>query len=308
MRRIIFFGTSHFAQPVLRALIDNSFNVVGVVTVPDKPKGRKNELSSSPIAQTANELGLPLFQPGTLRSEEFLNQFRELNADICIVAAYGKLIPNEYLEKPKFGFLNIHPSLLPKYRGPTPVQTAILDREEGTGVSIILLDSEMDHGPILIQEPEIIQKDDTFIDLNTRLWEKGSSLLVKILPQWLNGSTQTQPQDHTKATFTKKFIWEDGRIDWSKPGEEINAQIKALNPEPGTWTTVDGKILKILKVGLKETPSISPGLIDEEKAAVLVGTGSGAIELLEIQLEGGKAMTAREFVRGRKGLSGKRLE
>jgi len=312
--KIIFFGTSEFAIPALEALIKEGYEIVAVITNPDEPKGRKKILSPPPLKITAQKLNLNVLQFPTLKIENL--KLKIPNADVGIVAAYGKIIPAEIINLFPFGILNIHPSLLPKYRGPTPIQTTILNGEKETGVTIIKIDEEVDHGNIISNSQFLVSNEDTYKTLESRLAKLGAELLIKILPDYLAGKIAPQPQDHSQATFTRKFTREDAKIDWSKTAEEIDRQIRALNPEPGTWTSWGDKTLKILEAKI-QPPSANrhdrgdlqkAGQVFQEDSKVMVKTGKGAIILKTVQLEGKKAMSIEDFVRGNRDFIGSVLE
>ena len=260
--KLIFFGTSDFSKPIFEALKKEDY---------------------SPILWSL---------------DNSFDDFKKMQPDICIVAAYGKIIPKEYLEIPKYGFLNIHPSLLPKYRGPSPIQAAILNGDKETGVTIILMDEKIDHGQIIAYEKLKI-KNEKYKDLENRLTKLGGKLLIEILPEWTIGKIKAKEQNHNEATFTKKFSWENGKIDWSKSAEEIDRQIHALNPEPGTWTKWQGKILKIL-----ETKPLESKIVDETgkiifiEDQIIVKCGQNALFLKKVQLEGRKPTQIQDFIRG----------
>lgn len=275
--KIVFFGTPDFAIPALNNLINFGYNVVAVVTQPEKPVGRARVVIPSPVKKAAVEKNIAGFEPHNLKRDEvFFEQFKNLNPDICIVAAYGKIIPAKYLEVPKYGFINIHPSLIPKYRGPSPIQTAILNGDPETGVTIILMDEEIDHGPILASSKYQVVSGKGYMEITQELFELGAKLLVETFPKYINSEIKPEPQDHSKATFTKMLSREDGRINWIEPAEKIYNQIRALNPEPGTWTTWSGKIVNIKKAELRD----------------------GKINIQTIQLEGKKGMAFKEFLNG----------
>ncbi|MDP4001729.1 MAG: methionyl-tRNA formyltransferase [bacterium] len=291
--KIVFWGTSEFAVPALEALHGAGFDLV-VITMPDQPVGRKKILTPPPVKITAEKLGLKVLQPLKLKDDTFFEEFSALGGpasggkfqppDFCVIAAYGKIIAERYINTPKYGFLNIHPSLLPKYRGPTPVQTAILNGDTETAVTIMQIDKDMDHGPIFIQNKYAIGPDDTFFELHDRLAQEGAKLLLEVIK---NFNTLTpQEQDHDQATFCKIFTREDAHIDWSRSQQEIYNQIRALNPEPGTWTTWPsstnapaGKQDKILNI---------------KKAALI----DGKLSLITIQLEGKKETSMADFLSG----------
>ncbi len=248
-KKILFFGTPVFAVPALEALIKAGAQVVGVVTQPDRPTGRQQVLTSSPIKMAAQKLGLPIYQPDKLTAE-VCEQLLALQAQVGVVVAYGGLIPKNLLNNLAHGVLNIHPSLLPKYRGPAPIQTAILNGDAQTGVTIIVLDEQIDHGPIVGQRPIEIIADDDSQSLSYNLACEGADLLINILPDYLSGQLLPQAQTESFATFTKKITTDDGQIDWQRSPFEIDCQVRAFNPEPGAWTSIDGQRVKILKTSL----------------------------------------------------------
>ncbi len=263
---IVFFGTPDFAMPVLEALIKEGYNV-------------------------------SRFQPRTLKDEQVFEEFKNLKPDICIIAAYGKILPQKYIDIPKYGFINIHPSILSKYRGPSPIQTAILNGDKETGVSIMLIDSEVDHGPILAEEKyELDAK--YFSETAHDLFKIGADLILDTIPRYINGEIKPKEQDHTKATFTKMFDRKDGRINWQEPASKIYDRIRALGAEPGTWTTWKGKALNIFGVEILNKESDAPGLVEKIDGNVAVITKKCYLILKSIQLEGGKIMDAKSFVNG----------
>lgn len=275
--KIVFFGTSDFATPALEALVANGHEITGVITTPDKPAGRKKVLTPPPLKTAAEKLGLQVFQPASLKDDDFFETFKTLNSDLAVVTAYGKIIPEKYLSVPEHGFINIHPSLLPVYRGPTPIQTALLNGDKETGVSIMIVDKDMDHGPILAQEKYDIWSKTTYSQLSEELAKMGAEMLIKTIPDFVEGKIQPQEQNHEQATFCKIYKREDGRLDWSRSAQENFNRVRALNPEPGTWTTWQEKTLNIKKAKLDE---------------------QGNFEPLIVQLEGGKEMPFESFLNG----------
>ncbi len=245
--RYVFFGTPEFAVIVLQKLIDAGYAPSAIVTNPDKPMGRKKIITPPPVKQWVLHSGLKIkiFQPEKLKDIE--KELHELNPDLFIVAAYGKIIPKSVLDIPKSGSLNVHPSLLPKHRGPTPIQTAILNGDEETGVSIILLDEEMDHGPILKISNFEFPINYNYTSLSGKLAELGAKLLVEVIPAWLDGRIEPVPQDDAKATYTRIYKGEDGLLDLNKSAEELDCKIRALNPEPGTYFIKNNKRIKVLE-------------------------------------------------------------
>jgi methionyl-tRNA formyltransferase len=296
---VVFFGTPEFAVPALQKLLDHNYSIT-VVTAPDKPTGRKKIMTASPVKQVAETAHLPILIPEKIDTD-FIQLIEQLKPDIAVIVAYGKILPAALLKIPKFGFLNIHPSLLPKYRGASPIQSAILNGENQTGVSIMLIDEEVDHGPVLAVEYYDIAPDMFYSEMARELSEVGAELLEKTLPKYISGEIQPQPQNHSEATHSKKFSLDDGRIDWTRPTEMTYNQFRALAHEPGVWTRWNGKILKIidakpLNTNIGET--VAPGTILETNGRIVVRTGSYYLELLEVKLEGSRAMKIKEFVAG----------
>ena len=277
--KFIFFGTPEFAAIILEKLIQAELMPEAVICNPDKPTGRKQIITPPPVKVLAQKYGLTIYQPKD--KNELLEIIKKLQPDLAIVAAFGMLFPKEILAVPKYGFINIHPSLLPKYRGPTPIQTAILNGDEKTGVSLFLIDEEMDHGPILAKrELEFPISNFQFPILSQKLAELGADLLIETLPKYINGEIKPQAQDESQATYTKKFSTQDAYIEpkdleiaQEKGGDkaiEIERKIRALNPEPGTFT------LSLSKGGLKRTKLLEAKIID------------GKLKITKIQVEGKK--------------------
>lgn len=300
--RIIFFGTPDLAVPVFERLFVTGYVPVAVVTAPDQPVGRKKTLTPPPVKQAADARNVPVLQPSTLNDASFLEQFKLLEPDVCIVVAYGKLIPKIYLDIPRSGFLNIHPSALPEYRGPAPIQGAIMDGKSETGVSIMLLDEKMDHGPIIAARSVALDPKAYYPEIAALLFDQGARLLAEeVLPQWLAGKLTPREQDHAKATFTKLLGREDGKIDWSRPVEAIYNTIRALSHEPGTWTTWNGKTLRIIQARPSTVCPVDnpkPGTVIHTPHATSVMTGSCTLILEKVQIEGGKPLSISDFVRG----------
>jgi len=278
--KIIFLGTPEFGAIILRGLIKNGYKPFLVITAPDKPVGRKQVLTPPPVKKIAEKYNITVTQPEKIK--EAVTEIENLNPDLIICAAYGQIIPKEILEIPKYGCLNVHPSLLPKHRGASPIQTAILNGDKETGVTIILMNEKMDHGPILSsRELEFSIFNFQFSKLHNKLAELGVKLLLETIPKWINDEIKPKAQDESKATYTKILKKEDGKIDWSKSAEEIERQIRAFYPWPGTFTFIKHKG-KILRVKILEA-SISK----EEKLIIK-----------KLQPEGKKVMTFEEFKKG----------
>ncbi len=261
-------------------------------------------MRASPVKTKALELGLRVVEPPTLKKPEAEALLKEFGVDIAIVVAYGKIIPQSVLDIFPRGVLNIHPSRLPKYRGPSPIQSAILNGDEETGVTLMLLDAEMDHGPILAQEGLRIKDHEFRGELEMRIAELGARMLVHILPQWLEGKIQLQEQDHARATVCKMVEKEDGKIDWKKPAIHIERMVRAYEGWPGTWTEWNGKRLKIIKTRVLHesvgcAKNSTPGYLwQTEQGELAVNCAPGSLVLEQVQMEGKKSATDEEFLRG----------
>ena len=305
--RIVFMGTPDFAVPALEQLVLNGYEVV-VYTQPDRVAGRGRALTASPVKIAALEKGLPVVQPESLKLPEVVKQLAEFRPDVIVVSAYGQMLPESVLAIPPHGVVNIHPSLLPKFRGASPVASIILSGDEFAGVSIMLLDKGMDTGPVLAQAQISISSQDTNGSLTDKLAGVGSTLLLEVLPRWMKGEITPQPQDESQATYTKRFDKGDGEIDWTLPAAELGRRVRALNPWPGCYTRWQGKQLKIIEAlplsvegNVDIGKVVSPG---KGEAAFGVGTGAGVLGILQLQMEGKRAVTAAEFLRGQKDFAG----
>jgi len=309
---IVFMGTPEFSVSPLEYLVGSEYQVVGVYTQPDRPTGRGRALEQSPVKKVALEHGLEVFQPPKLRNPEEVQRLAALKPDLILVAAFGQILPQSVLDIPPFGCLNIHPSLLPKYRGATPIPSAILGGDSETGVTIMLMDAGMDTGPIISQIIVGTEPQDTAGSLTTRLAQAGVRLLGEVLPLWFERSLKPQPQDVSKATYTSPIAKEDGIINWQTSAEEISRRVRAFHPWPGCNTWWQGKLLKILEaVALHKAGNLVPGkviaLASGQPAVVGVETGDGVLGLLRVQLEGKRALTAAEFLLGQRTFVGSTL-
>lgn len=300
MTKIVFFGTPQFAVPSLQALLKANYEVAAVVTAPDAPAGRGQEVTSSPITQLAKANNLLVIQPHKLNNPEVIALLQSLGASLGVLVAYGHILPPVFLQMFAHGIVNLHPSLLPKYRGPSPITGVLLNGEAETGVSIMVLDEEMDHGPIIAQVTEPIQNDDTAITLRDRLADIGANTLIKSLPDYISGSLKPVSQDHNLATFTKFVKAEDGLINWSQLTTQIHQAWKAYQPWPGVFTLWNGKRLKFGHLEpSKGVLGGTPGLVKAQKDRFLeVITSDSSILIDQLQLEGSRMMTAEEFIRG----------
>jgi methionyl-tRNA formyltransferase len=297
--KIIFMGTPDFGMPVLKYLISDT-NVVAVVTQPDKKVGRSQTLTPPPIKQFATEKNIEVLQPEKVKgNSDFVKQIKDLKPDLVIVVAYGFILPKEILDIPKFGVINIHASLLPKYRGASPIQSAILNGDQETGVSLMLLDELMDHGAILAQKKVKILPYDDFKTLHDKLATLGTELLSETLSDYLSGKKQPKKQKDSDATYCQLIKKEDGKIDWNKSAEEIERQVRAFNPWPSAFTNWEGKNLKILK---SEVINVDGkyviGEVFKYKDGLAIKCAQGELELIELQLEGKNKMSAKEFING----------
>lgn len=301
--KIVFFGTPQFSADFLQGLLNEpSFDIAGVICQPDEPLGRKKILTPPPTKQLAATHNIPVFQPTKLKDDAFIESLRTLQADAFVVVAYGRIIPQIILDLPKLGVINVHPSLLPKYRGPSPMQSAIAAGETETGISIMLLDALMDHGPILAQTKLPITPTTTSESLMATVVDLGVPLLIDTLKKLESGKITPIEQEHTAATICSLLSRTDGLIDWTQPAHLIDAKIRGLNPWPGTSTAN----LKIFSV-LISNRTLPPGQILIDNTQLFIGTGTQALEILELQPNTGKRMPATAFISGHHDLNGTSL-
>ncbi|MBI4518611.1 MAG: methionyl-tRNA formyltransferase [Deltaproteobacteria bacterium] len=295
--RIIFFGTPEFAVPSLRALLNGGEEIVAVICQPDKPAGRGQKLVAPPLKQLAAARGVPVLQPEKLRAPQTLEALRALAADLIVVAAYGKILPPAVLSLPRFGCINVHASLLPKYRGAAPIQWALLRGETVTGITIMQMDEGMDTGDILLQRETPIAPNETYGELQTRLAELGAEALLAAIVQLKAGTLRRQPQDNVAATMAPMVKKDDGRLDWTRTAPELARAVRAYNPWPSAYTTLAGELLKIHRAHAVAAIAGPPGTL-AGGGALVVACGSGALRLDELQLAGRKRLAAADFVRG----------
>lgn len=305
-------GTPEFAIPVLKALIDGSYSVVAVYTRPDKRAGRGQQIVPSPVKRLALSQGLEVVQPHSLKAIDAIEKLARFAPELIVVAAFGQILPPEILGLPKFGCLNVHPSLLPRYRGPSPIATAILQGDEVTGVTIMLLDAGMDSGPILAQREVPISAENTAGSLTEKLAQVGAQLLMETLPLWIEGQIEARAQEESQASYTRAIIKSDGEIDWRLPALELWRRVRAFDPWPGCYAWWRGKRLKLVKVvPLVGEKSAEPGrvvaLSSPAPATIGVGTGDGILGLVRVQLEGKREISVEEFVRGQRDFVGSYL-
>ena len=300
-------GTPVFAVPVLEALVSAGHEVAAVYSRPDRPSGRGKRTSPTPVKEAALAMGIPVGQPPSLRSSEVQAELTALAPEVIVVAAYGLFLPRDVLDLPRHSCLNIHPSLLPKLRGPSPVSTAIVEGETTTGVTIMLMDEGLDSGPILAQRRTPVGEGETAEALTARLFEMGAGLLVEVLPGWAEGRIQARPQDESSATNTKLLTRDDGRIDWTMSAEQIARRVRGYAPWPGTHTSWGGKTLKIIEARPDDRPAADqPGKVTGSDAGdrIDVSTGRGILRVSRLQLEGRRATSAHEFLQGNASIAG----
>jgi len=297
--RLIFFGTPEFAVPALKALINSGHEVLAVVSQPDRRSGRGRHPVLSPVKAEAQSAGLTLLQPKTVKEAGFLEELKRLNPDSIVTAAYGQLLPLEILRLPKFGCINIHASLLPKYRGAAPINWAIINGDKTAGITMMLMDEGMDTGPILLQSEEAIRDEDTAATLSERLSLIGAEALIKTLEMLKNGLIKPVPQsgDASSAPLLKK---ENGLIRWLLPADKLNNFIRGINPWPGAYTFLDGKRIKILKAVSVDGNGDAGVIFSANKNELLVGTGKGLLSLLQVQPAGKPVMSIKLFLQGRR--------
>lgn len=310
--KIVFMGTPDFAVGALEALIREGYEITAVVTQPDKPKGRSKELLPSPAKVCALEHGIPVLQPRRIKAPEAIAELKTYEADVYVVAAFGQILSQEILDIPRLGSLCIHASLLPKYRGASPIQHVIIDGEEKTGVTIMQMDAGIDTGDMLYKKEVPIDSEDDYETLSDKLTVLGGEAIIEALPLLTEGKLTPQKQNDEESCYAAMIRKEMGRIDFTRPALEIDRLIRGLTPWPSAYTGYKGKQLKIWKaVPLPEEPvgGHAPGeLLSVEKDAVTVATGDGALKILELQLEGKKRMTAHDFLLGVKLQPGEVLE
>ena len=304
-------GTPDFSVGALKALAENGYEIAGVVTQPDKPRGRGKASAMTPVKEAALELGLTVYQPARVREQSFMDTVRALNPDVIVVPAFGQIIPKALLELPRYGCVNIHASLLPKYRGAAPIQWAVMDGEPVSGVTIMQMDEGLDTGDMLAKTEVPLDPDETGGSLFDKLSRAGAELLIRTLPALERGTLTPEKQPLESPTAYARMIRkEDGRIDWNLEAEAIERRIRGLNPWPSAYTELTGKILKIWRAEvLPKESGQAPGTVTEAgKGGFCVQTGKGVLRLLEVQLEGKKRMDAQAFLRGFHAAPGMKLE
>lgn len=301
--RIIFMGTPELAAASLRALLrEPTFHLVAAVTQPDRPKGRDLKLQPSPVKQLAVDAGLPVLQPVKAREEPFIAELRALRPDLIAVAAFGQILPQAILGLPRLGCLNVHTSLLPKYRGASPIQAALLNGDPETGVTIMRMDAGLDTGDILSQRATPIRDEDNASTLHDRLAQLGADLLIATIRDYAAGNLQPRPQQHELATQVPKIKKEDGRIDWHQPARAIWNRIRAFTPWPGAFTVLSAQpnpqLLKLWQAEAVSRSGTAGEILSADKTGIVIGCGEGALRVTQLQREGGRRLTAAEFLAG----------
>lgn len=311
--RVVFMGTPDFSVGTLEALYEAGHEIVGVVSQPDKPKGRGKNLQPTPVKEAALKLGLPVYQPKRVREPEFVQVLKDLNPEVIVVVAFGQLIPKEILELTPYGCINVHASLLPKYRGAAPIQWVVIDGEEESGVTIMRMDEGLDTGDMISKAVVPLDAEETGGSLFDKLSQTGAKLLVETLPSLEDGTAVFEKQPEESPTAYAGMIKKSmGNLDFDRPAAELERLIRGLNPWPSAYTRLDGKTLKIWKAQVREEEqgqeTLEPGTVwITEQQELLVKTGKGMLKITELQLEGKKRMETEAFLRGYKVERGKRL-
>lgn len=309
--RIVFFGTPDFAVPALRALVGEGFEVVTVVTQPDRPRGRsRSRPVPSPVKVAADEEGIPVLRPEKPNHQRFLEALHPFDPELGVVVAYGHILKPALLKLPSRGMINVHASLLPRLRGAAPIQHAILQGLDETGITIIQMDAGMDTGPMLLQVPTPIAPDETGGELTIRLAELGALALVEALAMLGAGALEPRTQDRSRASLAPKITRDMAQIRWEEPATRVARLARALDPKPGAWTSLGGRVVKVFGPRFADEWEVDeePGEIVEVDPAFVVATGEGALQFLDVQPEGKHRMAASEWLRGRGATKGDRFE
>ena len=309
--RVLFWGTPEFATPPLRALLGEGFDVAAVVTQPDKPVGRsRSQLQPPPVKVVAQEEGIPVLQPVKPRGDDFVRQLKEIAPDISVVVAYGHILSREVIDLPTRGTINIHASLLPEYRGAAPIQAAIRDGLEWTGVSIMRMEQKLDAGPVILQLGTTVNSDETYGDLALRLSELGAAALIEALTLLEIGKAKETPQDDSQATYAAKIDRDSTRIDWTRDAATVSRLIRAYDPRPGAYSKLGDTEVKLFgaRMGEKKGDGRPGEVLGTGPEGLLVSSGAGVVQVAEVQPSGKKRMSAAEWLRGRGVAAGQRFE
>lgn len=308
--RLVFMGTSDFAVPVLHAIINSGHTIVGTVTKPDRPKGRGGRTYPTPVKQIALENGISVIETSRIRDEESVNKVKELNPDLIAVVSFGQIIPPELLYYAKYGCINLHPSLLPKYRGPAPIQRALMAGETRTGVTTMFLDEGLDTGDIIMQREFLIPEDCDYGRLEQMLAETGAALMVDTINSIVKNEAVRRSQESEEATYAPLITKDDEKIEWFRPAANINNQIRGMSPFPGAYASLNNKRFKIYRARVIDNAADGlPGEIKEiTNEGILICTGSGMLEILEVQREGKRRMPCSSFLQGFRIKPGDRLD
>ena len=299
--RVVFMGTPDFAVPVLEALTESKHEVVAVVTQPDKRKGRGKEMQYTPVKTAALNHGIEVYQPAKVKDEEFQNVLRDINADVIVVVAFGQILPPSIIHMPKYGCINVHASLLPKYRGAAPIQWAVIDGEKETGITTMQMDEGLDTGDMMLKEVVPVDKKETGGSLHDKLAACGGKIILETLQKVEDGTVIYTKQDDSKSNYAKMLDKNLGKIDFTKKAVEIERLIRGLNPWPSAYTKLNGKTLKIWDADVLEGENETPGkIVNITKDQIWISTGEGILAVNELQLEGKKRMNTEDFLRGYK--------
>ncbi|SFL93891.1 methionyl-tRNA formyltransferase [Marinobacter zhejiangensis] len=304
--RIVFAGTPDFAAVALKALLQTDHQIVGVYSQPDRPAGRGRKLTPSPVKQVALDAGIPVFQPLNFKDQEARDELAALAPDVMIVAAYGLILPKAVLDTPRHGCLNIHASLLPRWRGAAPIQRAIAAGDSETGITIMQMDVGLDTGAMLLKSATPISSQDTGGSLHDRLADMGGEAIVTALDQLTQGTLDPEPQDDAQANYAHKLSKEEGHIDWSRPAQQIDQQIRAFFPWPGSYTdTSDDQRIRVHQVEVLtgDSPEAAPGtIVHRDRDGIDVRCGEGSLRILQLQLPGARAQSVNDLINGGKAL------
>ena len=297
--RTVFMGTPDFALQTLQGLIDAGCNLIAVYTQPDRPKGRGKQLAAPPIKELALQYNIPVYQPLKLRQPEAVAELEALAPDLIVVVAYGQILPKSVLDIPRYGCINVHASLLPRYRGAAPINKAIIDGETETGITTMYMDVGLDTGDMLVKKTLSIGPQETAGELHDRLAVLGRETMAETLQQLCAGTLQREVQDDDQSTYASMMKKEDGRIDWNRPAVEVHNQIRGLDPWPGAYTSLDGELLKLARTSPEDTAGGNPGsIISADNNGVRIACSTGTLLVKELQLAGRKRLPAADFLRG----------